>query len=84
MSKKIKLKKVKHTSKPKLKSNLNPCPFCGNDEFRVIECMSYGKETSVGWFVVCEPASKPCGTQGPIKQSMLGAKRAWNKRKKTL
>ncbi len=59
---------------------MKPCPFCGYEKPRVVKLRATNKSMIVGIQVVCEPDYKPCGADGPIRDSERAAKRAWNKR----
>ena len=60
---------------------LKPCPFCGNKELRLMAIKSVN-DKFVGYYILCEPKIKPCGTQGPIGDSDLMAHKKWNGRNK--
>jgi len=53
---------------------LKPCPFCGENEQRIIELESEVVEWAI--YIRCEY----CGALGPPADSSQGAKEAWNER----
>jgi len=55
------------------------CPFCGNEDLKLHKILSDKKKIVVGIYILCEPEYKPCGAQGPIRDTVRAAKAAWNK-----